>query len=108
MDSLREQLLILISKPFYVIVILGEMLLSHYRHTNTYTLRDTLTYLYLLLLNSGVDLAFGLVYLVIFLWFWVHRVFEFQTLFWYWFWLVVGIDFLYYWLLRMDHFSRFF
>ena len=108
MDSLREQLLILISTPFYVIVILGEMLLSHYRRSNTYTLRDTLTNLYLMLLNSGVDLAFRLVYLVIFQWFWVHRVFEFQTPFWYWFWLVVGMDFLYYWLHRVDHVSRFF
>jgi len=61
-----------------------------------------------MLLNSGVDLAFRLVYLVIFQWFWMHRVFEFEQSFWYWFWLVVGIHFLYYWLHRVDHVSRFF
>lgn len=108
MDSLREQLVILISTPLYVVVILAEMILSHYKHRNTYTVRDTLTNLYLMLLNSGVDLAFRLVYLVIFQWFWVHRVFEFEQSFWYWFWLVVGMDFLYYWLHRVDHVSRFF
>lgn len=108
MDSLREQLLILISTPLYVVVIVTEMLLSNYRHTHSYTLRDTLTNLYLMLLNSGVDLAFRLVYLVIFQWFWEHRLYEFSTPFWYWFWLIVGMDFLYYWLHRVDHFSRFF
>ena len=108
MDSLLEQLVILISTPLYVVVILAEMILSHYRHNNTYTVRDTLTNLYLMLLNSGVDLGFRLVYLVIFQWFWEHRIFEFEQAFWYWFWLVVGMDFLYYWLHRVDHFSRFF
>lgn len=43
MESLREQLLILISTPLYVVVIVAEMLLSHYRHTKSYTVRDTLT-----------------------------------------------------------------
>jgi sterol desaturase/sphingolipid hydroxylase (fatty acid hydroxylase superfamily) len=108
MDSVKEQLLILFSTPLYVVVIVGEMLLSHYRHTKSYTLRDTLTNLYLMLLNSGVDLAFRLIYLVIFQWFWDHRLYEFTTPFWYWFWLVIGMDFLFYWLHRVDHFSRFF
>lgn len=108
MDSLHEQLVILISTPLYVAVILGEIILSHYRRSNSYTLRDTLTNLYLMLLNSGVDIAFRLVYLVIFHWFWVHRLYEFTTPIWYWFWLVVGMDFLYYWLHRVDHFNRFF
>lgn len=108
MDSLREQLVILFSTPLYVVVIVSEILFSHYRHRNTYTVRDTLTNLYLMLLNSGVDLAFRLVYLVIFQWFWMHRAFEFEQSFWYWFWLVVGMDFLYYWLHRVDHVSRFF
>lgn len=108
MESLREQLLILISTPLYVVVIVAEMLLSHYRHSNSYTLRDTLTNLYLMLLNSGVDLGFRVFYLVVFHWFWVHRLFEFSTPFWYWFWLVVGMDFLFYWLHRVDHYSRFF
>ncbi|MDX1912048.1 MAG: sterol desaturase family protein [Saprospiraceae bacterium] len=108
MESLREQLLILISTPLYVVVIAGEMLLSHYRHTRSYTVKDTLTNLYLMLLNSGIDLLFRAVYLVVFQWLWEHRWYEFSTPFWYWFWLVVGMDFLYYWLHRVDHFSRFF
>lgn len=98
----------MISTPLYVVVILAEILLSHYRHTKSYTVRDTLTNLYLMLLNSGIDLAFRLVYLVVFQWLWAHRMFEFTTPLWYWFWLVVGMDFLYYWLHRVDHFSRFF
>ena len=108
MDSVKEQLLILLSTPLYIAVIVGEMLLSHYRHTKSYTVKDTLTNLYLMLLNSGVDLVFRLVYLVIFQWFWEHRLYEFTTPFWYWLWLVIGMDFLFYWLHRVDHISRFF
>jgi sterol desaturase/sphingolipid hydroxylase (fatty acid hydroxylase superfamily) len=108
MESVREQLLILVTTPLYVVVILTEMLLSHYRHSGKYTLRDTLTNLYLMLLNSGVDLLFRVVYMAIFAWLFTHRLFEFATPFWYWFWLVVVMDFLYYWLHRIDHVSRFF
>ncbi|MBL7828632.1 MAG: sterol desaturase family protein [Saprospiraceae bacterium] len=108
MDSAKEQLLILITTPLYIGIILFEMVLSHYKHRNAYTFKDTATNLYLMILNSATDLGFRLVYLVIFQIWYEHRIFEFQTPFWYWFWLVVGMDFLYYWLHRIDHFCRFF
>jgi Fatty acid hydroxylase superfamily len=108
MDSVREQWLLLISTPLYVAVILFEMALSHYKHRGTYTVKDTITNLYLMLLNSGIDLLFRAVYVVVFQVLYTHRVFEFQSQFWYWFWLIVGMDFLYYWLHRIDHFCRFF
>ncbi|MCB0524031.1 MAG: sterol desaturase family protein [Lewinellaceae bacterium] len=108
MESLKEQLLLLISTPLYIGVILLEMVFSHYKHRKAYTLWDTLTNLYLMILNSGIDLLFRAVYVVIFQILYQYRVLEIQSPFWYWFWLVVGMDFLYYWLHRVDHFCRFF
>lgn len=108
MDNLREQALLIITTPLYIGVILLEIVLSHFQHRGYYTVKDTLTNLYLMVLNSAIDLAFRAVYLVFFLFLYDHRFFEITTTFWYWFWLVVGMDFLYYWLHRVDHFSRFF
>src|SRR5205809_6852707 len=61
MDSLREQWLILISTPLYFIIIGIELVLSHLGHRRAYTVKDTLANVYLMLLNSGIDLAFRIV-----------------------------------------------
>ncbi|MEY2903853.1 MAG: hypothetical protein RLY89_2959, partial [Bacteroidota bacterium] len=61
MDSIREQWLILISTPIYCLIIGIEILLSHLQHRKSYTLRNTASNVYLMLLNGGLDLAFRLV-----------------------------------------------
>ena len=106
MDNVKEQFLIMFTTPLYVGVILFEMILSHYKHRGAYTFKDTVTNLYLMILNSAVDLGFRLFYLVVFQILFAHRIFEFENPLWYWFWLVVGMDFLYYWLHRIDHVQR--
>jgi sterol desaturase/sphingolipid hydroxylase (fatty acid hydroxylase superfamily) len=108
MDSLREQWLILISKPVYFIIIGLELLLSNISHRKAYTLKDSVTNLYLMLLNSGIDFAFRLVYLVILQYFFLHAVMQWQNAFAYWLILLLAEDFLYYWLHRFDHEIRFF
>jgi sterol desaturase/sphingolipid hydroxylase (fatty acid hydroxylase superfamily) len=108
MEALREQLLILISTPIYLLVIGLEVALSHFRRIPSYTWRDTWHNLYLMLLNSGIDLLFRGVYVVALDWFFRHQLFQLDHPLWYWFWLVVGMDFLFYWLHRVDHHSRFF
>ncbi len=109
MEALREQLLILISTPIYLFVIGLEVLLSNWRHTGSYTRRDTLSNLYLMLVNSGIDLAFRGVYVVILGWFFLYRGVDWGAGgFGYWFSLILAEDFLFYWLHRVDHHSRFF
>ena len=108
MDSLREQWLILISTPIYFIIIGLELVLSHISHRKAYNLKDSLTNLYLMLLNSGIDLAFRLVYLAILQYFFLHAVMQWQNAFAYWLILLLAEDFLYYWLHRFDHEIRFF
>jgi sterol desaturase/sphingolipid hydroxylase (fatty acid hydroxylase superfamily) len=100
--------MLLISTPIYLIVIGLELLLSHISHRKAYTLKDSLINLYLMLLNSGIDLAFRLVYFAIFQYFFLHAVMQWQNAFAYWLVLLVAQDFLYYWLHRFDHEIRFF
>jgi sterol desaturase/sphingolipid hydroxylase (fatty acid hydroxylase superfamily) len=108
MDSLREQWLILISTPIYFIIIGIELLLSHISHRKAYTFKDSLTNLYLMLLNSGIDLTFRLVYLAVLQYVYLHAVTQWHNAVGYWLILLLAEDFLYYWLHRFDHEIRFF
>jgi sterol desaturase/sphingolipid hydroxylase (fatty acid hydroxylase superfamily) len=108
MHALREQLLILISTPIYILIIGGELLLSHYQHKKAYTWKDTASNVYLMLLNGGLDLAVRSLYLVVLTYFFQRQVYSFTNPVIYWVLLVVFEDFLYYWLHRFDHEIRLF
>jgi sterol desaturase/sphingolipid hydroxylase (fatty acid hydroxylase superfamily) len=108
MESLKEQILLLVSTPLYVIIIGVELLLSNYRHGRWYSWKDTAANLYLLLLNSAIDLLFRGFYILILDYFYRHQIFSFSHAVVYWFMLVILEDFLYYWLHRFDHEIRLF
>lgn len=115
MESLREQILILISTPIYLIIIGLEILLSNYGHRHhhshsrkTYAWKDTLTNVYLMLLNGGIDLLFRTATLLILGACYQHHWLSVTSVFSYWLLLLLGEDFLYYWLHRWDHEIRFF
>lgn len=109
MDSLREQWLILMSTPVYIIIISIELMLSHLQHKKVYTFKDTVTNVYLMLLNGGIDLVFRLIYIGIWQYFFLHAFFTWQEHgLTYWLMLLLAEDFLYYWLHRFDHEIRFF
>jgi hypothetical protein len=79
--TIREQLLILITTPLYIIIIGAEIFLSNYRHRKLYSWRDSTENVCLMLLNSGLDLAFRAVYLVILGYFYQHRLLSMTNLF---------------------------
>src|SRR6478752_2065739 len=108
MDSLKEQWLILISTPVYIIIIGLELLLSHLQHRKSYIFRDTLTNIYLMLLNGGIDLGFRIISLVVLNYFYVRAWISIENVFLYWLLLVLLEDLLYYWLHRFDHEIRLF
>lgn len=110
METTKETLLILFSTPYYLIIIGIEILLSNYRHKKLYTIKDTATNVYLMLLNGGLDLLFRSIYVgVIFNFFYHHRIVDaWQNPILYWLALLIAEDFLYYWLHRFDHEIRFF
>lgn len=108
MGSLREQWLILISTPIYLIVIGLEIFLSHLRQTRSYTIKDTFTNLYLMVANASIDLAFRGVYVWALQYFYNHSLMTLEEGILYWVGLLIAEDFMYYWLHRVDHISRFF
>ncbi len=108
MHSIREEWLILISTPIYVIIIGVEILLSHLQHRKNYTLKNTLSNVYLMILNGGIDLLFRIISITVLQYFFIHKIFDWQAGFLYWLLLLIGQDFMYYWLHRFDHEVRFF
>lgn len=108
MGSSREQLLILISTPIYLIVIGLEIILSHFQKQRAYTVKDTITNIFLMIANGAIDLMFRVVYVWVLMYFWQHRVISWQVGIAYWVILLLSEDFMYYWLHRADHFCRFF
>lgn len=108
MEAIREEWLILISTPVYFIIIGLEILLTHLQHKRSYTLKDTMQNLYLMLVNSGIDLAFRVVYLAILQFFFIRSVYSWSNPVVYWSILLLAEDFLYYWLHRFDHTIRLF
>ena len=108
MNDLKEQLLIIYSTPLYIFIIGVELILSHLWQKKLYTIKDTFTNAYLMILNAGVDLIFRICYLVIWNYFFIHSIINWKSDCYYWIALFVGEDFLYYWLHRVDHEIRFF
>lgn len=106
---LKEQLLILISTPVYLVVIGTEVILSNLHVKKYYTLRETLMNLYLCLLNGGIDLLFRSIYLVILASLYQFRFMDlslYPVL--YWGLLFILEDLAFYFEHRVDHFSRLF
>lgn len=108
MELVKEQLLWIISTPIYIIIIGGELLLSHFQHKKAYTLKDTASNVYLMILNSVVDLLFRIIYIAILACIFQFAVMQWDRGFMYWFILLIAEDFIYYWLHRFDHEVRFF
>jgi sterol desaturase/sphingolipid hydroxylase (fatty acid hydroxylase superfamily) len=108
MEALREQWLILISTPVYFVIIGLELLLTHLQHRKAYNLKDTLTNIYLMLLNGGLDLVFRVVSLAVLQYFFLKSSYTWDSVVVYWLLLLVAEDFHYYWLHRFDHEIRLF
>jgi sterol desaturase/sphingolipid hydroxylase (fatty acid hydroxylase superfamily) len=106
--NFSEQLLVLISTPIYIIIIGLEILLSNYHHRILYSWKDSIANVYLMLLNGGIDILLRVFYLFILGFFYSHRWITFTHPFAYWLLLLLGEDFLYYWLHRFDHEVRLF
>jgi sterol desaturase/sphingolipid hydroxylase (fatty acid hydroxylase superfamily) len=106
--TFSEQLLVFVSTPVYLIIIGVEILLSNYHHRKLYSWKDSVANVYLMLLNGSIDLIFRVFYLLVLGFVYEHRWISFTNPFAYWFLLLLGEDFLYYWLHRFDHEIRLF
>lgn len=95
--------------PFYVVIILGEIILSNWRLKKNYTLKDTLTNLYLMLSNMGVDVLMRGISVFCLLYFYKHRLFNPESSpVLYWIGIFLLEDFIFYWIHRSEHKIRLF
>lgn len=106
---MKEQLLILITTPIYLIIIGLEMILSHLHLKKYYTVKGTFINIYLCVLNGGIDLLFRAVYIFILLSIYQFHFadFSFSPVL-YWSLLFILEDLAFYIEHRVDHFCRFF
>lgn len=102
-------LIYLYSSPFFALLILVEMLFSHFGKKNLYTKNDVFVNVIFAVFNFALDLimksfAFGVMFF-----FFQHRIVSWNTQIWY-YWAAVFLlqDFAYYVLHVVDHKSRFF
>ena len=109
MHSARETWFLLVSFPFYAILIGTEILLSNWKHKGLYTLKDTLQNIYLTLVNAGLDILLRWAFYVSVLnWAFLHQLFRVENVVAYWFLLFILEDLAFYIEHRIDHYCRFF
>lgn len=111
--SNTEKILLGVTVPGYAVIIFLEMALSNYAGKKIYSLRDSFTNLYLTILNMLIDLAMRGTTIVAMAWaFQFHFVnalhLKTTTPWLYWTLLVIGWEFMFYWIHRTEHASRIF
>jgi sterol desaturase/sphingolipid hydroxylase (fatty acid hydroxylase superfamily) len=109
-QALHEQLLLLISTPIYIIVIGLEIFLSHLHLKKYYTVKETITNVYLSFVNGGIDLLFRSIYVgLILTWFYNYKILDvLPHPFIYWPLLFILEDLVFYIEHRVDHYCRVF
>jgi sterol desaturase/sphingolipid hydroxylase (fatty acid hydroxylase superfamily) len=109
MQSARETWFILLSVPFYAILIGTEILLSNWQQKKFYSLKETLQNVYLTLVNAGLDMLLRwLFYISILTWSYQHHFFKIENVYLYWLALFILEDFAFYIEHRIDHYCRIF
>lgn len=108
MSNFKESIIVLWSFPLYVVVILAEILYAHFHNIRLYSLKGIFHNVILSSLNAGLDIVMRGVCLFVLDYFYQFHFLEITNAFWYWFWLVIGQDFMFYWLHRVDHSCRLF
>ncbi len=108
LEEFKESILIFISTPVYVVLIGLEMLLSSIHNKQLYNTKDTLTNVYLMLLNFVLDILFRGICLFVLNYFFQFHLFKIEPTALYWFSLLVFQDIAFYFQHRVDHFSRIF
>ncbi|MEN8958492.1 MAG: sterol desaturase family protein, partial [Flavobacteriales bacterium] len=118
-ENFREMVFVFISTPIYLIFIGLEIVLSNRKKKGYYSVKDSLSNVYLMLLNMGLDILLRAFVGFVLLSFFMISPFtstigpsEFATSisnpYLYWVVLFFLEDFAFYWLHRIDHVTRLF
>lgn len=108
MEAFKESLIVMWSFPIYGIVILSEILYSHFHKLKLYSVKGTFHNVLLSSLNALLDIVMRGVCLWILDYFYRFHFIEIKNTVLYWVLLVIMQDFMFYWLHRVDHYCRLF
>ncbi|MCX6296494.1 MAG: sterol desaturase family protein [Bacteroidetes bacterium] len=108
MNEIREYYLILVTTPIYAIVIGSEILFSYLQRKNYYSVKGTMANIYLTTLNMSLDIFVRGLCLFVLNYFYQFKFMELPNKYAYWGLLLIGQDFMFYWLHRIDHVCRMF
>ncbi len=109
MQSARESWFLLLSIPFYTMLIGTEIIFSNWKQKKYYSLRDTIQNVYLTILNASLDVLMRwLFYISVLTWSYQHHFFYFKNSYGYWFVLFILVDLAFYFEHRIDHYCRLF
>lgn len=109
MQSSRETWFILLSVPLYLILIIGEIVISNWKGHRYYSFKDTFQNIYLTLSNGLLDLLLrSIFYVAVLMSCYNLRIFSIENIYAYWLLLFLLEDLAFYLEHRIDHFCRFF
>ena len=94
--------------PFFVVLILFEILYSYKHNLGLYSAKDTATNAYFAIMNFGLDLILKVLAMGVMFFFYSHRIFHFEFTLGYWIGVFLLQDFAYYLHHVVDHSSRVF
>lgn len=94
--------------PFYVVIILIEIIFSHFAGKKYYTFQDTIHNVLLSSINALIDVSFRVVYLYVFYEAYQYRLIDWENIILYWIALLILQDLFFYFLHLTEHYSRFF
>jgi sterol desaturase/sphingolipid hydroxylase (fatty acid hydroxylase superfamily) len=109
MQSARETWFLLLSIPFYAILIGAEILVSNWGGKKFYTVKDVFQNIILTIMNAGLDLLLRAVFVIAVLgWSYHQHFFKIDNPYIYWALLFLLEDFAFYIEHRVDHYCRLF
>jgi sterol desaturase/sphingolipid hydroxylase (fatty acid hydroxylase superfamily) len=104
----KDSILLLVTTPLYVVLIAAEMLLSHFQHRNYYTLKGTLTNIYLAFICVCLDVAMRALWFAVLAFVYTLHPWQISNPWFYWPSLLIAQDLAFYFLHRVDHSCRLF
>jgi len=109
MQAAREYWFLLLSIPFYTILIGTEIFFSNWKQKKIYSVRDTVQNVYLTMLNAALDgLMRWLFYISVMAWAYQYHFFNIENRWLYWLALFILVDIAFYFEHRIDHYCRLF
>jgi sterol desaturase/sphingolipid hydroxylase (fatty acid hydroxylase superfamily) len=109
MPIFKDSFLLLVTTPAYVILIAVEMLLSHFQHRHYYSLKGTLTNVYLAFVCVCLDVAMRAIWFAVLAFVYAFHLFwQISNPWLYWPSLLILQDLAFYFLHRVDHSCRLF